>query len=80
LDLGNSQLLNSQLLDSRSNIEQLLSDHWLSDVLLALTFSVGDNGVDVLNDGLDLLSHLSVGLDHFSDLLDNGFDHFVLDS
>ena len=79
-DSRDSQLLDSQLLDSRANSgENLLSDGF-SDVLLALALSVGDNGVDVLNNGVDLLGHLSVGLDDFSDLLDNGFDDLMLDS
>lgn len=81
--LGNrvlNGLLNSQLLDLGSDREQILSDDGLSHVLGALTLSVGDNGVDVLNDRVDLLGDLSVGLNDFSDLLHDRLDHLVLDS
>jgi hypothetical protein len=79
-NLSDQGLLDSELLNGRADSHQLLSDDGLSHVLGALSFSMGDNLVNILNDGLDLLGDLSVGLDHFSNLLDDGLDDFVLHS
>jgi len=43
-------------------------------------FSLMDNGVDLFDDGADLLGDSSVGLDHFAHLLDDRFVHFVDES
>jgi hypothetical protein len=39
-----------------------------------------DHSVNLLNDRSDLLGHSSVGLNDFTDLLDDWFDHFVNDA
>jgi len=58
--------------------QRLLNDGLLNNGGDAL--SLMDNGVDLFDDGTDLLGDSSVGLDDLTDLLDDGFDHFVDES